>query len=72
VIQRSADIALASGLVIAGCWLAVVAGLLPSRVQKRTYRRMLARLLRWATGLLGVGVLMLATRTVLAVLAFGW
>jgi hypothetical protein len=68
VIQMSADVALACGMVVCGAWLAVVAGILPSRAPTRVYRTLLTRLLRGAAVLLGGGILLLATRTFLAVL----
>jgi hypothetical protein len=67
VIQLSADVPVACGLIICGAWLTFVGGILPSSVQQRAYRTMLAGLLRWATVMLGTGMLLLAARTVLAV-----
>jgi len=68
VIQMSADVAVACGMVVCGAWLVVVAGLLPSRVPTRVYRTLLTRLLKGAAVLLGSGMLLLATRTFIAVL----
>jgi hypothetical protein len=68
VIQMSADVPVACGLVICGAWLAFVAGVLPSRVQKRTHRAMLERLLTGAVAMLGGGMVMLTVRTVLEVM----
>jgi hypothetical protein len=68
VLQMSADVAVACGLVVCGAWLAVVAGILPSRVPARIYRTLLGRLLRVSVVLLGGGILVLALRTFLEVL----
>jgi hypothetical protein len=68
VIKLSVDVPVACALVICGAWLAVVAGILPSRVQKRAYRAMLTRLLTGAAALLASGMTILAVRTVMAVM----
>jgi hypothetical protein len=68
VIRMSVDVPVACALVIGGAWLAFVAGILPSRVQKRTYRAMLGRLLTGAVAVLGSGMLVLAVRTVMEVM----
>jgi hypothetical protein len=68
VIQMSADVPVACALVISGAWLAFVAGMLPSRVSKRTYRTILERLLTGAVAMLCSGMVILAVRTVLEVM----
>lgn len=68
VIQMSVDVPVACALVLSGAWLAFVAGILPSRVQKRAHRAMLERLLTSAVAVLGSGMLILTVRTVLEVM----
>jgi len=63
VMQASLDVQLSIALVICGAWFALVAGILPSRVQKRAYRTTLMRLLGAAVAMLGGGMLVLAFRT---------
>jgi hypothetical protein len=68
VIKMSVDLPVACALVIGGAWLAFVAGILPSRVHRRTHRFMLERLLTGAVAVLGSGMLILTVRTVLEVM----
>jgi len=63
VMQASLDVQVSIALVICGAWTALVAGILPSRVQKRAYRTTLMRLLAAAVAMLGGGMLILAVRT---------
>jgi hypothetical protein len=65
VMQLSVDVPLAIGLVICGSWLALVAAILPSGVQKRAYRATLMRLLGASVAMLGGGMLLLVFRTAL-------
>jgi hypothetical protein len=69
VMQMSVDVPVASGLIIAGCWLAFVGGVLPSGVEERIYRAFLAKLLRLSVAALGIGGVMLAARTILTILS---
>ncbi|KPJ53919.1 hypothetical protein AMJ39_02720 [candidate division TA06 bacterium DG_24] len=68
VMQMSVDIPVASGLIISGCWLSFVAGVLPSGVEQDVYRGLLDKLLRLSVGTLAVGGIMLAVRVFVTVL----
>jgi hypothetical protein len=62
VMQMSADVPFAIGLIIGGAWLATAAAMLPAIGVQEAYRGLLTRLLRWSAVTLIGGMAILAVR----------